>query len=145
MFKKTKCPNHFPIFMVKGESVSQGEGGLGGTTILQDQEGPPADSTIMERWGWSWKGSCNFPRFFKHPWGLTWSYGLRRPNNLIPLMVPWTDECMEDSEKKASKLNLLDLIQQSWDKGWQISLFPIESRSRGFPVQSLGHRLQLWG
>lgn len=85
---KKKSPNHFPILLVTGELVSQVRVVLGRKLYL--------------------------PQIVQFSLRPDQSIGQRRPIGVIPLMVPWINECVEDSEKLPSYpqfINLLNLIQ----------------------------------
>ena len=50
------------------------------------------------------------------------------------LTVPW-EICDRANERKA--LKYADLMEEYREKGWKVSLFPVEIGCRGFPAQSV--------
>ena len=53
----------------------------------------------------------------------------------VELTVPLEENCDEANERKA--LKYADLMEECREKGWRVSLFPVEIGCRGFPAQSV--------
>ena len=53
----------------------------------------------------------------------------------VELTVSWEENCHAANERKT--LKYADMMEECREKGWRVSLFPVEIGCRGFPGQSV--------